>query len=188
MHVTQLLLWIGIALTASSSVELREISGRLLRPFMPEGKANILFFITSDCPISNSYAPEIQRICRDYEAKGVRCSLLYEDLSMDPAAARKHLQEYGYRDIAAAIDAERKVAAEAKAIVTPQAVVVDAKGEIRYSGRINNFYAALGKSRLQVTANDLRDAVDAVLSGKPVANPETQAVGCYIVPADPLSK
>ena len=39
------------------------------------GKANVLFFVTNECPISNSFAHEIARICSDYQTKGVNCTL-----------------------------------------------------------------------------------------------------------------
>jgi len=152
------------------------------------GKTNVQFFISSDCPISNSYAPEIQRLCNDYSSKGVGCSLVYEDVGLDTTAMRKHLNEYRYGAMPAVIDSNRKLATRVKATVTPEAVVIDSRGEIRYRGRIDNFYAALGKPRQQVTVHDLRDALDAVLAGKPVPNQETKALGCYIVPAGILGK
>src|SRR5512143_3610987 len=152
------------------------------------GKTNVLFFISSDCPISNSYAPEIQRLCSEYGMKGIACQLVYEDVGLDTTSMRKHLNEYRYDGMPAVIDSNRKIANRAKATVTPEAVVIDSHGKIRYRGRIDNFYAALGKPRQQVTAHDLRDALDAVLAGKPVPNPETKALGCYIVPPDILSK
>jgi len=156
--------------------------------FRPPGKARVLFFIASDCPISNSYAPEIQHLCGDYAARGVSCSLIYEDVGMDPSSMQKHLRDYRYAGIPAIIDGRRRIANRARATVTPEAVVVDGRGEIRYRGRIDNFYADLGKPRQQVTAHDLRDALDAVLAGKAVPNPETKAWGCYIVPPDILGK
>ena len=160
--------------------------------FRPAGIASVLFFISSDCPISNSYAPEIQHLCGEYTTKGVGCSLVYEDVGIDASSMQKHLTEYRYAAmpalISVAIDGRRKIATRARATVTPEAVVIDRKGEIRYRGRIDNFYAALGKPRQQVTDHDLRDALDAVLAGKPVPNPETKALGCYIVPADILGK
>ena len=116
------------------------------------------------------------------------CSLAYEDVGLDAASLQKHLAEYGYAAIPAVIDGNRKLASRARATVTPETVVFDRTGAIRYRGRIDNFYAALGKPRQQVTAHDLRDALDAVLAGKPVPNPETKALGCYIVPPDVLTK
>jgi len=42
---------------AFSGTAIRDIDGIPRSPFKPDGKASVLFFITSDCPISNSYAP-----------------------------------------------------------------------------------------------------------------------------------
>ena len=178
-----------LALIAATrvAVTILDIDGRPLHPFEPAGMANVIFFVATDCPISNSYAPEIQRVCREYGPRGIGCSLMYEDLDTSSSGARlddevrKHLREYRYADIPAAVDRWRTIAKHAKASVTPQAVVIDQAGAIRYRGRIDNFYAALGKPRQQVTEHDLRDALDAVLSGRPVPKVETEALGCYIV-------
>src|SRR5215471_5793515 len=188
MTASMLLYSVLTLMRAAASFQIRGVDGAFLHPYTPAGSANILFFISVDCPISNSYAPEIQRLCEQYGKQGVGCALMYEDLDLSPATVRKHLQEYGYKAIPAAIDAERKVSRRAKADVTPEAVVVDAKGEIRYRGRIDNFYADFGKARQQVTVHDLSDALDAVLAGRAVANPETQPLGCYIVDSKPLRK
>jgi hypothetical protein len=101
---------------------------------------------------------------------------------------QKHLSEYRYAGIPAAIDSARKIANRARATVTPEAVLIDNQGQVRYRGRIDNFYADLGKPRQQVTAHDLRDALDAVLAGRRVPNPETKALGCYIVPPEIVGK
>jgi thiol-disulfide isomerase/thioredoxin len=169
-----------------ASVDIRDIDGHLLKPFEPTGGAQVLFFVATDCPISNSYAPEIQRVCQQYGTRGVSCALLYEDLDIGPSSealdqqVRAHLRDYRYAGIPAAVDRQRTIATRAGATTTPQAVVVDRSGQIRYRGRIDNFYAALGKPRQQVTEHDLRDALDAILVGRPVPKPETQALGCRI--------
>jgi hypothetical protein len=195
----------ALALTPAAgngaSVEIKAIDGRTLTPFQPAGAAGVIFFVATDCPISNTYAPEIQRVCRAYASRGVGCTLMYEDVDIEDtggsgarglgrsgnrldAAVRAHLREYRYSGIDAAIDRRRTVATHAKASITPQAVVVDRRGEVRYRGRIDNFYAALGKPRQTVTAHDLRDALDDLLAGRPIKHPETQALGCHIVGPD----
>jgi hypothetical protein len=173
---------------AAAGGQTRDLDGRALAPFAPAGKAHVLFFVASDCPVSNSYAPEIQRICKAYEAKGVACSLAYEDVSIDPGAVRKHMNAFGYRGLPATIDSSRALASRARASITPAAVVVDGSSQIRYRGRINNLYSSLGKPRQHVTMHDLTDALDAIVSGKPVARPETEAIGCFIAPARPARK
>ena len=164
----------------SSAAQMRDIDGAVRDLFAPAGAANVLVFVASDCPISNGYAPEIQRICRDYRTKGVACSLVYEDMSIDAAHVRAHRDAYGYKDIPAVIDGDGAIAKRAAAIVTPQAVVVGPAGIVKYRGRIDNQYAALGKPRRVVTVHDLRDALDAVLARRPIANPQTEAFGCVI--------
>ena len=146
-------------------------------------KATLLLFVTSDCPISNFYAPEIQQLCAEYGPKGIACTLVYEDVGIDDAGIRKHLAEYGYHDVSTAIDRDRSIARRAGASITPQAVLL-VGDQVRYRGRIDNRYEAFGKPRRVVTARDLRDALEAVLAGKPVPNPETPALGCTIVPPD----
>lgn len=178
----QILVSIVLALISiDPSLEVRDVNGRRFKPFHIEQKARVLFFLSAECPISRFYAQEIQGICREYGTRGVDCGLVYEDLPGNPAAARAHLKEFGYRGIPVVTDDTGGIATQAKASITPQAVVIDKSGRIRYSGRIDNFYADLGKPRRQATTHDLRNALDAVLAGRKVTHPETPAVGCYIV-------
>jgi hypothetical protein len=176
-----LLLSCTAALGGSPSArQLRDVDGTTRDLFRPAGKASVLVFVSSDCPISNGYAPEIQRICVDARGKGAACTLVYEDSSIDAAAVRSHRDQYGYRDLVAVIDADGAIARRAKATITPQAVVIDPAGVVKYRGRIDNQFVALGKPRRVVTVHDLRDAIDAVITGRPIDRPETEAFGCFI--------
>jgi hypothetical protein len=172
---------------AKYAEQIRDIDGRPHNPFKPTGSVNVIFFVATDCPVSNSYAPEIQRTCRDYRSRGVSCLLSYEDVDNASSSRRldeqvkQHLREYRYGGIPAVVDRSRIVAKEARASITPQAVVIDRTGKIRYRGRIDNLYVALGRRRQAATQHDLRDALDAVLDGHPVPKLETEALGCYIV-------
>jgi len=168
----------GLALAAGAPV--RTVDDVALNPFRPGGAVGLLFFVLTDCPISNSYAPEIQRICDDVRKQGGSCTLVYEDSSIAAAAVRAHREDYRYRDIPAIIDHGHAIARRAKATITPQAVVVTPAGVIKYRGRIDDRYVALGQQRRVVTSHDLRDAIDAVIAGKPVPRAETEAVGCFI--------
>ena len=188
------LLWLSVILAPAivaaadrtRDVQLRDVDGASIKPFASGPHASVAFFVATDCPVSNAYAPEIQRLCREYNSRGVGCSLIYEDIESAnsgvsmPQQVRGHLNEYKYSGIPAAIDGARTAATAGKATITPTAVVVDRAGAIRYRGRIDNLYAALGKTRQQVTSHDLRDALDAVLAGHSVPHPETESIGCFI--------
>lgn len=150
------------------------------KPFQVEEKAQVLFFLSSECPISRFYAREIQNICKEYRSRGVQCGLVFEDFPVNEAALRAHLDEFGYREIPYTTDGAGKIAKRANAIVTPEAIVIDRVGKIRYRGRIDDYYAALGKTRRAATVHDLRDALEAVVAGRAVAQPETTPFGCFI--------
>jgi hypothetical protein len=164
--------------------EVRDVDGVTRDLFRPAGKANVLLFVSSDCPISNGYAPEIVRICADARARGVACSLVYEDASIDSVTVRSHRDAFRYRDMPAVIDAGHAIARRANAIVTPQAVIVGLGGIVKYRGRIDNRYVALGKPRRVVTVHDLIDAIAAVVADRRITQAETEAFGCFIPRTD----
>jgi hypothetical protein len=175
-------IWLCVLALLAGSPQIRAVDGTLLRPLEPAGLANVLLFVSTDCPVSNAYAPEVQRICAAYAAKGIACSLIYEDPNVTAGDVRKHLDEYRYGAVAAAIDTDGSLASQVRATVTPQAVIVGRGGTIQYSGRIDNLYEAPGRSRRVVTARDLENALTAIADGKAPAVTRTPAVGCYIVP------
>ncbi len=62
---------------------------------------------------------------------------------------------------------------------TPEVFVLDESRAVVYRGRIDDQYA-IGIHRPSSTRHDLVNAFDAVLAGRPVATPRTDAVGCRI--------
>ena len=171
----------ALGMVLQPSVELRDIDGALRQPLKAgKGEARALFFIAQDCPISNYFAHEIRRICDDYAPRGLGCALVYVDPSLTDADARKHALDYGHGAYPKIVDRKHMLVAATGATITPQAVLIRPDGSMAYRGRIDNSFAALGKPRRVVTEHDLRDALDAVFSGRPVAKQEAAAIGCYI--------
>jgi len=142
-------------------------------------KATVLFFIDTACPIANQYAPKITALAEEYATKDVASFRVYPGDYASAEDIAAHTRDYAYK-LPATRDTDYALTREAEATVTPEAVVFDREGIVQYRGRIDNRYEELGKPRRQVTQEDLRDALEAVLAGKPVATPRTQAIGCYI--------
>jgi hypothetical protein len=139
-------------------------------------RADVLLFITTDCPIANSFAPEIKRIAAEYGPRGVAFELVYTDLRQPAEAATRHAREYGYES-PVRLDNGRVLSRQHGITVTPEAVVLS-RGERVYRGRIDDRYLAPGQYRLKPTTRELRDAIEAVLDGRPVPVAETKAAGC----------
>ena len=186
-------LWLclPVVLFASASLvstSLRDIDGHIHAvPLKPGFKATVLYFVTHDCPISNRYAPEIRRICHEYEPKGVRCLVAYVDPTIGTDEIREHLRQYGGSE-PAIHDVDHELVRMAGATVTPESALFNETGEMVYLGRIDNLYAALGTPRRRATVSDLRNALDETLSGKAVSQPRTEAVGCYIPSLDVIQQ
>ena len=146
---------------------------------LARSRAVVLFFITPDCPISQGYVPEMNRLEAAYKPKGVAFFAVQSDLTAADAELRTHVAEYGYR-FPALIDPRQVLIRHVNATVTPEAFIMTAAGTVMYQGRIDNRIVSLGQKRPQATEFDLRDALDAVLAGRPVARPRTTAFGCII--------
>lgn len=159
-------------------VDINGIShGTLAQP--ARGRWSTLIFVGTDCPNSNQYAPEIRRICAAYEPAGAQCTLVYSATHVQADEVRAHLAAFSL-DLPAVIDRDQVLAARAEATVTPQAAVFTPEGALAYSGRIDDLYAELGRPRHSATEQNLRDALDDLVAGRPVRTPRTDAIGCHI--------
>lgn len=111
----------------------------------------LYLFLSPACPLSQRYAPEIDRLKAAYSA---RIRLLE---TQDPTLARK-----------------------LGAQVTPEAVLARASGEILYRGRIDDRAISLTKTRPAPIRRDLQIALDEALANRSISVPRTQAIGCSI--------
>jgi len=110
---------------------------------------------------------------------GVAFYAVQGDATVSVEAVREHVKEFVYH-FPYLIDPEEALAAFAGATTTPEAAVFSPSGELLYLGRIDNRLEDFGKQRVQITEFDLKDALDAILAGKPVPRPRTKALGCAI--------
>ena len=168
-------------------VTMQDIEGNEVQPLAPTaGHFSIVLFTATECPIANAFSPEIARIAKEYEKKSCELYLVYTDPDLDADSIRTHLKDYALTAVTAILDKEQVLVRATGATHTPEAAVVNSKGNQLYRGRVNNRYAALGKARRVITKNDLREALQAITNGNTVATPRTKVIGCYI-PTLPIS-
>jgi peroxiredoxin len=147
-----------------------------------EHKAIVLFFLGTECPVSNGYAPQMAQLAKEYTPKGVLFWGLHPDPDVTAAAAGAHAAEYGLK-FPILLDPMQYLARVAGVRVVPEAVVLSAEGRVLYAGRIDDRYTTSGKRREEATTHDLKDALDAVLAGKRPFVTRTRAYGCPLPPA-----
>ena len=150
-------------------------------------KVLAVVFESNHCPVSQLYEGRIEKIYEDYRRKGVTLVAINPN---NPKAVR--LNELGYTDVTDSLP-EMKLRAAFRgiawpylydgetqalsmkfgAVATPHIFLFDQDRKLRYQGRIDD-----NQREELVKTHDARDALDAMLEGRPVAVAETRAFGC----------
>ena len=152
-----------------------DLTGRSLS-YLGDGANHItvVLFLSAKCPISNAYADRMSAMYRDYSARGVQFLFLNANGNEDAAEIVRHIQEVSF-PFPVFKDVNNRVADAAGAQMTPESFLIDASGVLRYHGAIDD-----STNEARIKRRGLRDALDAVLAGKPVAAAEIKSFGCTI--------
>lgn len=134
----------------------------------------VIIFIATRCPVSNGYNDRMEKLAEDYQSKGINVIGINSN-STEPASEVKSHAAEKHLTFAILKDDGNKIADRFGANHTPEAYVIDASGKLVYHGRIDN-----SQNTANITSNDLRDALDAVLAGKPIQKTTSVAFGCSI--------
>jgi hypothetical protein len=169
----------AILFASVSSAQPLDLAGNPRNPFANAARVRILLFVRTDCPITNRYAPELQRLGGKFAGPGVEFWLVYPDRTSTPTAIKEHIAEYHFPGEPLR-DPRHELVKRAHATITPEAAVFDASGRLVYHGRIDDRWVEIGKARAEARTHDLEDSIAAVLAGKAVARAETRAVGCTL--------
>lgn len=175
-----LLILAGTSTVGQSALNLRDVDGVEHRQSEWASKrAVVIFFTTTECPLSNGYIPEMNRLQKEYSARNVAFYAVEVDTTVADRDIRKHARDFGIA-YPVLIDKQQSLVRLAGATVTPEVAVLSNKGAVLYLGRIDNRVEDFDKRRNAATQHDLRDALDAVLAGRTAPRATTKVVGCAI--------
>ena len=143
------------------------------------GRALLVMFLCRHCPYVKHVESEIARIGRDYGSKLGIVGISANDAATYPEDAPPSLKEQ-----AASVgftfpylyDESQRVARAYGAVCTPELFLFDPSPELAYHGRLDGTRTG----REAANGSDLRAALDAVLSGRPVPGSQHPSVGCSI--------
>ena len=146
-----------------------------------KGKTAVLVvFSCNHCPYVQASEDRLIDIQKDYGSKGLQVVAInsndaqnYPEDSFDNMIKRSREKKFNFLYLR---DESQAVARAYGATHTPHLFLFDGKGNLKYTGKIDDNWQDPGR----VKRKFLRDALDAVLAGKPVAEPETFAIGCTI--------
>jgi peroxiredoxin len=149
-------------------------------------KLLVIIFTCNHCPTAQAYDDRIKAMHADYRDKGVALVAINPN---DPLAVR--LDELGYTDLTDSFEDMKirakdrhyefpylhdgdtqKTSHEYGVLATPQVFIFDQERKLRYVGRIDD------SDVKEVKSHDARNAIDALLAGKPVPAEKTKIFGC----------
>lgn len=175
--------------TNSQMLELGTIAPEFSLPD-PDGKehslgsdveAYLVMFISNHCPFVKHVRAELARLGRDYLSRKVSIvAINSNDTNTHPADSPEKMKEeianWGY-EFPYVIDSDQSVAKSYRAACTPDFFLFDAEKRLVYRGQLD---ASRPSNDIPVNGKDLRAALDAVLSGKPVSQDQVPSIGCNI--------
>jgi len=146
-----------------------------------------IVFECNHCPVSQLYESRIEKLYREYRSKGVAFVAINPN---NPKSIR--LNELGYTDVTDSLD-EMKIRTAFRhiewpylydgdtqgvsikfgVVATPHIYLFDQGRKLQYEGRIDD-----NQREELVKTQDARNALEAMLAGKPVAVTDTNAFGC----------
>jgi len=167
---------------AAASIELgtlRSPDGRAVDLSPPKNGISVLLFYSSECPISNAYSPTYNSLFDTFHSPAVKWAGVCIDPDLSDADVKTHARDFGLK-FPVVRDRTGVLARKIGATMTPEAFVVDARGHVRYHGRIDDQFAARRVRNTNPTGAGLKDALAALVKGEEVKVPHVPAVGCPI--------
>jgi len=141
----------------------------------------VVMFISNHCPYVKHVAAELGRLGRDYGPRGVAIVAIgSNDVGTHPADAPAHMVEFAAAhgfEFPYLYDQTQEVALAYRAACTPDFYVFDADRKLVYRGQLDG---ARPSNDVAVDGRDLRAALDAILDGAPVPEPQLPSMGCSI--------
>lgn len=144
-------------------------------------RALVVVFMCNHCPYVKHIAPELARLSGEYMAKGVgfvginsNDTEKYPDDSMEKMVEEAEARGYPFPYL---LDADQSVARAYQAACTPDIFVFDADQKLVYRGQLDD---SRPRNDTPLSGSDLRAALNAILDGRPIAEPQKPSIGCNI--------
>jgi peroxiredoxin len=168
--------------TQAPDFDLPDVFGKRVKlSDLAGAKALVVMFICNHCPYVKHLRAELARLGKDYQPRGVAIvAISSNDAKNYPADAPsemvKEAKAAGYT-FPYLHDETQAVAKAYRAACTPDFYVFGAGQRLVYRGQ---FDASRPGNGLPATGEDVREALEAVLTGEPVSADQQASIGCNI--------
>lgn len=148
---------------------------------MKSNLATVIMFICNHCPFVKHVQKELINLANDYQKKGISfIAISSNDIvnyPEDGPSKMKEIAEKFQYPFPYLYDESQQVAKNYQAACTPDFYVFDNNMQCIYRGQLDDSRPG---NNISVTGKDLRNALDNVLTGKPIASVQKPSMGCNI--------
>lgn len=144
-------------------------------------KGTVIIFMCNHCPYVKHILPSLLAVARDYIPKGIAFvginsndPVAYPEDSPDEMKRLAEAMDFPFPYL---FDETQEVARQYSATCTPDLFVFDSERRLVYRGQ---FDASRPSNDIPPTGADLRNALDALLAGRPIPPEQRPSVGCSI--------
>jgi peroxiredoxin len=138
----------------------------------------VVAFLGTECPLAQRYAARLNELTSEYTPKGVRFVAIDSNVQDTSEKTAAFVHDYALR-FPLLLDPDNRVADQFGAVRTPEVFLIDGQRIIRYRGRVDDQYG-IGVQKSKPGRRDLAVALDELLAGRAVSQPELPARGCFI--------
>ena len=138
----------------------------------------VVCFLGTECPLAKLYSKRLNQLFQTFASDRVRFVAVYSNVQDSLAEIESSVADGGI-EFPVVHDVGNVWADRFDARRTPEIFVVDGDGRLRYHGRVDDQYLP-GQARSAPQRDDLRVAVEQVVSGDAVEVPDTPVAGCLI--------
>ena len=145
------------------------------------GKATVVMFICNHCPYVKHINNELVKLANDYVTKGVNfIAISSNDAVAEPDDSPEQMKELALKlkyPFPYLYDETQQIAKAYDAACTPDFFVFDSNKKLAYRGQLDD---SRPSNNIPLTGKDLRQALDALITGQAVSPRQRPSIGCNI--------
>ena len=143
-----------------------------------ESEIVVVAFLGTECPLVKLYGSRLATLAEQYKQKNVAFIGINSNQQDTPTEMGSYARRHGI-SFPLLKDPGNLVADQFHAVRTPEVFVLDKQRTVQYWGRIDDQFG-VGYARPEAKRQYLVAAVNELLAGDPVSDPQTESVGCHI--------
>lgn len=144
-------------------------------------KGTLVMFICNHCPFVLHVIEEIVMIANDYRVQGLGIiAISSNDIEKYPQDGPEMMTEFAFKnkiEFPYLYDENQEVAKALDAACTPDFYLFDAQDKLFYRGQLDDSRPGNG---IPLSGSDLRNAIDAIIYNRSMAEPQKPSIGCNI--------